>query len=740
MTKMKFLFAVLALTASVALVPAANAAPVVHFIGSGSSALYQASVVAVVNDVADQTLGIHHYTLKNNQKICTNGAVCSYLHDPRNAQIPNETTQLWIVWTCPTTGCTGNNATDVWAYGQVDSTVGVRTFLARATGCAAPCNTSATTFVVDPAVTSTVAGQDVVTPFLFQFGDHTGSANCPGSGAHTNTCDAALVPADVWQAVSGNLGQAITAGLTDIRAEDAKYATKRANKPLDTTTWNGLGYCTSGACNVGASIVSGVDGSTAATPVNFGLPGAADPLTGTVVPSTITTIPIGEAPILFLANRQDTQGLGAPDGAGGFYYSNLLSAAPATGVPTVFGIGKIFKSKDCEGNNAAFGTTGANVLPPGGTLMTISKVVVPGVFGAGTADYKFTITSGPLPTAGQRISFVFLSGGNNGTFTIGAVNGMGTVNKISVTNATAVNQATASGQALTNDFPVHLVIREPLSGTMNTAEYNAFRIYGGPQGSFTSGTRVPTNSQEQQVIVNNGIGDNPLKGAAINTGKPCIASFLTGANGTMGTGDKIRAVGTGQLVSYVKATQNSLGYAFFSFGNVASIATSTAYGYLTVDGVDPLFNSYSGGTTGQPGNGKLPFCDATGATSPSCLGFGVWGNIASIFPNLRDGSYRVWSLLRGLCDTANTHCLAASDPKGLQGIINAAQADIVNGTGVPDFLPFTQANQTRAHFQSGANFGAATGPLGNDSPEAGGDVGGCIIPAVVSAGTVDCHQ
>jgi len=745
MNRMKMLTAALAIVACCAMVPLASAAPTVHFIGAGSSALYQGMAVATVNDVASSALGIHHYTLKNNLKQCTSGAVCSYLHDPRLGTIPNETTQLWIVWTCPTTGCTGSNAVDVWAYGQVDSTVGNRTFLARATGCVSPCNVSGTSFVVDTAVQAPLAGSaygDVVSPFLFQFGDNnTTSGKCPvPPAAHNNTCDASSVPADVWAAVSGSLGQPLTGAFTDIRPEDAKYATKRANKPLDSTTWNGLGYCTAGTCNQGASIVSGVDGSSAATPVNFGLPGAADPITGVTVPSTITVLPIGESPIVFITNRSNTKGLGAVTSSGAPYYSNLLSYAPAGGVPTVFGIGKLFKSKDCEGNNAAFGTTGANPLPPNGTLMNISLVAVPGKGGAGTADYKFTVVSGPGPQVGDTVSIVFFANnGNNGTYTITAINPGGTINKFEVSNPTAVAQS-ASAQALTNDFPVHVVIREPLSGTMNTAEFGAFRIYGSSQGSMTNHT-VPTNSQEQQVIVNNGVGDNPLRNGTTNgTGKPCIASFLTGANGTQATGDKIRAIGTGQEVTQVQAKPDSIGYAFFSFGNVSGISNSANFGYLTVDGVDPLFANYSGGDTGQPGNGKLPFCDATGATSPSCLNFGVWGSKANLFPHLKDGSYRVWSLLRALCDTANTHCLSSSDSQGLQAIITAAQNDIDNGSGVPDFLPFADITQTRSHFQSGANFGAPTGPAGSNSPEAGGDVGGCLIPDVVGSGVTECHQ
>jgi hypothetical protein len=176
--------------------------------------------------------------------------------------------------------------------------------------------------------------------------------------------------------------------------------------------------------------------------------------------------------------------------------------------------------------------------------------------------------------------------------------------------------------------------------------------------------------------------------------------------------------------------------------SASGTTTPYLYGYLQLDGVDPLFQHYNGDGTdpGQPNGGavsgtpingapgQLPACDftATSTTIPACHVNAIW-QAGDSFPHLRDGTYRAWSLLRGLCDTADPHCLTADDSKGLQALISAAQNDIINNTAVPDFLPFSQITKIRSHFQAGANTGQATGPAGDNSPEAGGDVGGCIL-------------
>ena len=758
MNRLNLLFAAVVLAAIVAVAPAANAAPTVHFLGAGSSAMFTGFAVAASNDLAHGGVNsVHHYTVKGGSPNCPSNPACAQLVDTRSGSIPKESSNLWVVYTCVSAACTGSDAVEVWAYHQVDSTVGVRTFLSRPAGCGSPCNTSATKSVVDSGTTSAMVGMNLVNPALFQDGVHTANAGCPASGAGTNTCDDSLLPTDVWTAISGALGVSINAGLTDIRPEDAKYATKRLNKPLDTVKWDGLGYGTAGSALQGATIKSAFSGA-GATPVNFGLPGTADPFNTTViVPATITVIPVGESPILFITNRTNLKGLGA-----GINTTTVTTSAPkyndvtdygplgSAGVPTVYPLGKLFKGKDCEGNAGVFGA-GTNVIPPGGASISgITLVAVPGKGGAGTADYKYTSVTGTL-AAGQPLSVVGMTAaGNNGVFTITALNPGGTVNKIEVALTTQVAASGQAGLALTNNFAIHVIEREGLSGTMNTTEYTSLRMYGSTQGSQNASIPVPTNSQEANIIVNNGVGDNPL------LSKPCIISYGP-------AGDRSRAIGTGEEVSKVKAIADSIGYAFFSFGNVSPLAltsnggtsgtaTPWLYGYLTLDGVDPLFTSYSGGVDpGQPaGNtvnvgiagapGQLPACDFLGSSAnPACTAAAIWGSSGSTFPHLRDGTYRAWSLLRGMCDTADPNC---TSPKGLTGLIASAQADIDGNTGVPDFLPFNDISFYRSHFQSGANFGFATGPAGKNTPEAGGDVGGCIFatPPDNLAAHLNCHQ
>lgn len=246
------------------------------------------------------------------------------------------------------------------------------------------------------------------------------------------------------------------------------------------------------------------------------------------------------------------------------------------------------------------------------------------------------------------------------------------------------------------NVPVTVVQREPLSGTMNTTEFTNFRL-GGP-------TKVnSTNSQEANVGQPNAAPNNPLS-------KTCLA----------GGGSRKRAIGTGELVSSgILATPDSIGYLFFSYGNVSKISNSASWGYLTLNGVDPIVSSYS--------TGNLPPCTAPCPATPG-----------SSFPHLRDGTYRSWSVLRVVTDNANPNL------SNTQALVTAIQ-NHVNGT-VPDFVPFLAVGgdpgltKYRSHYpQSGVP--ASNGlKFGTTGPESGGDVGGCIEPVTTGNGVLNCHQ
>jgi hypothetical protein len=263
---------------------------------------------------------------------------------------------------------------------------------------------------------------------------------------------------------------------------------------------------------------------------------------------------------------------------------------------------------------------------------------------------------------------------------------------------------------------INVFLREPLSGTYNTTEATVMRkptVYPGA---------IIGVSQETNVGLN-----NPLAG---QTGT-CTSSD--------GKGARYRGIGTSEEVKSVLNSSakfanglDGIGYAFFSYGNVSSIANNSAYGYITVNGVDPIFAKYSGGDPGQPGNGTLP---AAANLPASCSGAfpcpenQIWTGGLS-FPNLRNGTYRSWSIVR-LVSNGAPLTFATS-------LVTHSQGFVV--TSVPDYVP---AKKTvaggitdpglvylRSHYQqydgAGTFIGAA--PVDKGTKEAGGDMGGCILP------------
>ncbi len=287
--------------------------------------------------------------------------------------------------------------------------------------------------------------------------------------------------------------------------------------------------------------------------------------------------------------------------------------------------------------------------------------------------------------------------------------------------ASATDISTSSAQALfggtecdasllggSSSSPISAVLREPLSGTMNTTEFTVFNLVG-------SGT-----GQSQET----GVTTNPLN-----------------QNCASGGGSRFRGVGTGDVVNAVSnaANTNFIGYAFFSYESTGHKAT---YKYVTLDGVDPISTSYS--------NGDLPTCPVSGGSFSCPVPNGT------SFPHLRDGSYKAWSIYRLIADPSDTNA---------QTLVAQAQAS-VNGS-VPDFVPFSPvcdpagvSDDTglpvyRQHFtqvgvapNDGPNQGtvvcAVSGgsypylALGGLDPsgannEAGGDVGGAIVGPNTSA-------
>ena len=212
--------------------------------------------------------------------------------------------------------------------------------------------------------------------------------------------------------------------------------------------------------------------------------------------------------------------------------------------------------------------------------------------------------------------------------------------------------------------PLNVVLRDPLSGTFNVLEFCIPRS-------------LEIGSTQELGVNPTAAGGNPLD--------------LTSAGG----GWRKRAISSSEMVSEVgsNANGNVLGYTFWSTGNFASVVGNTRY--LTVDGVDPLFPSYAGGS--------FPTC-----TAP-CPGIVT-------FTNIVNGSYPIWSIYRVVS--------AAKVPSGVSALISAAQTQA--STTVPDFVPISQLQVFRSHYTLSGK--AGSNGLASGTRESGGDVGGAVFP------------
>jgi hypothetical protein len=233
--------------------------------------------------------------------------------------------------------------------------------------------------------------------------------------------------------------------------------------------------------------------------------------------------------------------------------------------------------------------------------------------------------------------------------------------------------------------PLTVILREPLSGTMNTIEFQI--------------TRNDEIASSQEYLINpNGGAPSGWTG----TTNPLNITY------TKSGGKKMRAIGTGEMTKEIGLVKDALGYAFFSYGNVSGIASTAKY--LAVDGVDPLYADYASNPNGP---GVLPTCTVSSGSS-SCSG-------AITFPNIQNGSYPIWNVLRVIT--------ASPAPAGVSALVSAAQT--YASSFVPDFVPFANLSVFRSHYNAvlttccGATVVAHNGHT--KTAESGSDVGGAVF-------------
>jgi len=484
----------------------------------------------------------------------------------------------WVAWTPGTGGTCAAPASDSKIYADVnlDSVIGDRCFLAS----------PKCTFVLP---TATIGQAD-------------GNQLSPVTGTIT------ALPSAIQSALNG---QPVTAALTDIRPEDAKFASIRmftsCGTQIGTSQYYGLGFQGSNAGNgtgslagttVAESTASGGLGSGTFHVLDFNLTGT-DPISGNTLPTSYTVSTVGAQPIVVFVNPANINGFG----------------------------------------NIAVNNLDDTTL-------------------AGYFDGTLGRTADAIPAYSNP--------------------GAGT-SSIVTANAAVV---------------AHVFVREPLSGTYNTFEFNTANTVRNQSSQDVGLASVNANTAGANVPFFNCTS----VGGAVSS-NPLTDSESRGS----ATSTRQRAIGTGDEVKAVINQSDAIGYAFWSAANFAS-ATSSNAKYLTIDGIDPLQQNWTSGLVPTSTNGLL-------------------GNVT--MSHVKDGTYPIWSLVRVVSSSPT--------PAGVTTLVNGAQ-NFISQTQ-PDFVPVSSLAVRRSHFapptvsfpSSGTNQPSNGDTSNCSTTEAGGDVGGAPV-------------
>ncbi len=411
-----------------------------------------------------------------------------------------------------------------------------------------------------------------------------------------------------------------------------------------------------------------------------------------------------------------------------------------------FEVNRILAPFAVNGTGLGYGTSGNATCFQGSDNWTVSTILgcpIYGTWGGRSVPVQYALT-GKDPFSGnaawkyktievgaEPIVFAYTVSDANGLGATGpdginvAFKNLNRINAAEVFNGTLGRAQdldpalTIALQALGVNPGINVILREPLSGTMTTTEFNVFRT--------TEMLKELPNSASQET----GVSLTNVCSLGVNCPDPL---YLPGPGGSI----RYRAIGTGAEVSGVsgvggiKNLADGIGYTFFSFGNVNPIAgtpgsSGTAGGkgrYLTLDGVDPLHTGYGPYTfNGQSYlAGQLPNCVAP-----------CQENGGTSLPNIRNGSYGAWSIIRAVTDATGVNLT------NTQALVTAAQNE-VNNT-VADIVPFVCTNATTCNIGGSIEPGlkvfhshfTPTGVAGAPhngnvtATESGGDVHGAVF-------------
>lgn len=282
------------------------------------------------------------------------------------------------------------------------------------------------------------------------------------------------------------------------------------------------------------------------------------------------------------------------------------------------------------------------------------------------------------------------------------------------TNCTAATSWNGTG---VNDCSFIEIQREPFSGTYTTWEFCIPRSH------------AVQLSQEDNV---------PTSGVPLTPTQPLNQTFTDGSH-------RLRAIGTGEMVNAVcgplpsgttppqgcaqanipgYTNANRIGYAFWSYGNLKALRGTHGAGfvgnsyntapplghYLTMDGVDALFNN---STDNPDGALNPPICTATPCT-------------VIPFTHIIDGTYSVWTLVQAIVPGTITLGDGSVQDTFLAGITSSIAK-------YSDFIPFSSMHVFRSHRDANVvginarNGNHCTSGYGPYSRDVGQSAGGAVF-------------
>ncbi len=356
----------------------------------------------------------------------------------------------------------------------------------------------------------------------------------------------------------------------------------------------------------------------------------------------------------------------------------------------------------------------------GGTLGVINSAIP-------SSTKTFNVVNFSLPTGTNPYNVTLVGA----TALLVAVHGDGTSTGFAtsgnLTNSELAKLLDGTTQTTPLGGAANVLVREPLSGTYNTMEYNIPNASGNTLGI----TPASANKTSQDVGQTQAVAQRNCSATVSGPGTGTSAlTTLKFANATTGA-TRLRAIGTGEELTEVGAYANTLGgtnnlgYGFWSVGNYASLGAVSHTGYYTIDNIDPLNSTASGCSY----TGTIP---TSGTTALKCVDM----------HNIENGTYPIWSLLRMVNTDTTVSGVITNLATSTQKFVSFNST-----TARPDFIVPAQLQVVRSHFippiGTGLPATAANGDwqLGNGNSacianESGGDVGGIVI--TLTADNANC--